>query len=252
MRRTILIGLALAVVAWLAYANSLNVPFQFDDLPAIVENPAITSPANFAEIAALQPTRLVVFYTFALNHAWGGLEVRGYHLVNLAVHILAALCLFRLVILLFDTPRMRERVIAGESSPSAGHTPVLAATFAAGLFLLHPIQTQAVTYVWQRATSLVGCLYLLGLCLYLESRRADEQGRTGRRRMLIGSLTLVSLLAAFTKENSITLPVAALLLEWIGFGGPAGRVRRWLGQYAPFLATALVVPAVTAFWGNLQ
>src|SRR5262245_33917890 len=83
------IGVILAGVV-LAYANSLRVPFLFDDVPSIVENAAITGPLEFRSIlGADQPGGLttrgrpVVGLSFAFNHAIGGQRVSGYHIVNI-------------------------------------------------------------------------------------------------------------------------------------------------------------------------
>jgi tetratricopeptide (TPR) repeat protein len=107
---------------------------------------------------------------------------------------------------------------------------------AAGLFVSHPIQTQAVAYVVQRITSLATLFYLAAVLLYLSSRLAPAGGR---RRWRYALSLLSALLAMRTKEIAFTLPFALLLVEWAFFGRPAPR--QWLGL-APFGAVALVIP----------
>ena len=99
-------------------------------------------------------TRPLVGFTLAVNYAIGGLEPWGYHAVNLAVHILAALVLFGLVRRTLPNPRLRERI---------GGAATALALVVALLWLLHPLQTESVTYVSQRAEALMGLFYLLTL-----------------------------------------------------------------------------------------
>jgi protein O-mannosyl-transferase len=200
--RRALPALLLAAAVGLAYAGTLDVPFVFDDRSAIVENPAIhapdLSPAALARAAAGFPTgRWLTNLTFAVDHAAGGLAPRGYHLVNLAIHLAAALLVLRLG---------REVLARG-----GGLTPAAAgraALVAALLFAVHPVQTQAVTYVVQRATSLGATLGLAALWWWLAALEASGPAR--RRRL--GAAALLWLLAVGAKESLVVLPVLALVL----------------------------------------
>jgi hypothetical protein len=98
--------------------------------------------------------RPLLSLTFALNHAFLGPAPRGYHLVNLVIHLIAGLLLFGIVRRTLDLPRFRERYAR------RGRWIALAA---ATIWLVHPLQTQAVTYIVQRAESLMGMLFLLTL-----------------------------------------------------------------------------------------
>ncbi|MBI5741580.1 MAG: tetratricopeptide repeat protein [Nitrospirae bacterium] len=126
------------------------------------------------------------------------------------------------------------------------HTQFLALAVAL-LFVSHPVQTEAVTYVFQRLTSLVSMFYLLSLVLYikarLESHRAEGivQGAKGSRRSLLYALCslLAAVLAMKTKENAFTLPVVITLYEFLFF---TGALRRRLLRLAPFLLTMLIIP----------
>jgi hypothetical protein len=79
----------LVAVALIAYHNSLSGPFVFDDLDSIAGNPRIRRLWPLADVLRGTP-RPFATLTFALNYALGGLDVRGYHVVNLAIHVLAA------------------------------------------------------------------------------------------------------------------------------------------------------------------
>ena len=98
-----------------------------------------------------------------MNHAVHGFDVRGYHAVNLAIHLLASLCVYWLVSVAFRAAR------AGQSDQS-DRGARLAALTAGVLFVAHPVQTQAVTYVVQRFASLATLLYVASLLLYAKSR----------------------------------------------------------------------------------
>jgi Flp pilus assembly protein TadD len=231
-RDTLILGAAVALLGILAYGNSLHGAFVFDDIQQIQDNPAIRQLGRYLAGEAgylAPPNRFVAYLSFALNHRLGGPAPEGFHLVNLSVHLLNGLLVFCLVLLSFRTPRLRE-------SSLAGRAPAVA--FAAGaLFVTHPIQTQAVSYVVQRITSLAALFYLAAIALYLSSRLTSS----GRwlRRTLYGLALVAALLAMRTKEIAFTLPLALLLLEWALFGRPPPR--QWLGL-APFGAVALVIP----------
>jgi tetratricopeptide (TPR) repeat protein len=145
---------ALIVAAAVAvYANSFSVPFVFDDLVHISHNPALrhpwTAPQRGANWAA--GSRPVGLWTFALDYSLHGDAVGGYHAVNLAIHAAAALLLFGLVRRTLGGARLGPRW-AGLADPIALATALL--------WAVHPLQTQAVTYISQRLESLMGLCYL--------------------------------------------------------------------------------------------
>jgi hypothetical protein len=142
-----------------AYANSFHGPFVFDDVPGIVQNPSIQSPWSPAQWFAAPPGstpsgRPVLNCTLGLNHALGGLDVIGYHVLNLAVHLAAGLALFGVLRRTLMSDRLRARF-------GAVATPL---AFAVALvWIAHPLTTEAVTYVVQRGESLEGAFLLLTL-----------------------------------------------------------------------------------------
>src|SRR5512137_1802631 len=115
-RDTLLLAGAVALLGLLAYGNSLQGAFVFDDVKQIQDNPAIRDLGEYllgAPGHLAPPNRFVAYLSFALNHRLGGLAVGGFHLVNLLVHLGNALLLFGLVLLVFRTPRLRESALAG-------------------------------------------------------------------------------------------------------------------------------------------
>ena len=98
--------------------------------------------------------RPVVNLTLAVNYAIGGLDVRGFHVGNLLIHLLAALTLYGIVRRTLLSPLLKERF---------GHAASALALAAALIWSVHPLQTEAVTYLTQRTESLMGLFFLLTL-----------------------------------------------------------------------------------------
>jgi tetratricopeptide (TPR) repeat protein len=158
--------------------------------------------------------------------------VFGYHLFNVVVHICSAIMCWWLVRLIFST-------LALGPARARPQNDLLA--FCAGLiFLTHPIQTQAVTYIVQRAASLATLFYLSSICLYVKSRIIENLGEQGGafRFYYIGAL-ITAVMAMFTKEMSITLPFIILLFEFYFF--KTQESMRWK-RLLPFLVTLLIIP----------
>jgi hypothetical protein len=188
-------GGAIAAAAAAAYADSFSGAFVFDDPGSIAGNPTIRGLwSSFSPPAGLTVSgRPVLNLSLAVNDALGGLDPRGFHAVNLSIHILAGLFLFGIV--------RRTLAISGAARP------VGLAFVAALLWTVHPIQTESVTYVIQRAESLMGLFYLL--TLYAFVRAAEPGGRSG--------WLWVSVLACLggmgTKEVMASAPLIVLLYD---------------------------------------
>lgn len=178
----------LVLAACAVYANSFGVPFIFDDHSAIVSNLRIRElwPGPFAS------GRPVVELTLAANYALGGLNVVGYHLVNLALHVGCGL-------LLYDLARRTLRATA-----TAVGQEERVAWWAALLFLVHPLQTEAVTYVISRSEVLATLWYLATLDLVM---LGEERPRHRPTLWMLAVLTCA--LGMATKPAMVSAPVAA-------------------------------------------
>jgi protein O-mannosyl-transferase len=218
---------AIAGAAIWAYSGTFSVPLFFDDVPTIVDNVSIRHLGT----AFLPPGdttaggRPVLNLSLALNYAAGGTSVWGYHAVNLAIHVLAGLTLFGIV----------RRTIARRYDLRATSVAFCAAL----LWTLHPLETESVTYVIQRAESLMGLFYLL--TLYYMIRGAESEGPA--RRLWYALCIAACLLGMGTKEVMVSAPLIALLYDRTFLSGSFGealRRRRWL--YAGLAATWLVLP----------
>jgi tetratricopeptide (TPR) repeat protein len=183
--------------------------------------------------------RYVGYLTFALNYRLHGLNVSGYHMANLIIHIVNALLIYFFVILSFETPFLSKSELRSYSRQIA--------VFVALLFACHPIQTEAVTYIWQRVTSLFTMFYLFSLVAYckwrlLIVRPHDSHGEkflNARSLFLYVASLIFAALAMKTKEIAFTLPVMIVLYEFIFF---KGNIKRRILNLIPFLFTMLIIP----------
>lgn len=208
-----------------SYLNSLSVPLQLDDVMTLRKN--LSGSFRF-----IGETRWVVDLTFQLNRALHGESVAGYHLVNLFFHLGAAVTLFFLSRGVIESLLVSWRIEDQDSCSSFMYVFVPLAT--AALFVCHPVQTQAVTYISQRYTTLATFLYLLSLLLYI---RARLSGHSMKGTLLGGASFVAALLALQSKEIAFTLPCMALLVEAALFRGKLLK-KTW------FLLALLVLVAV--------
>lgn len=161
-----LLPLLLLVVCLVIYLNSFAGAFLFDDLYAIVNNPRIRHLWPLGSVLTVT-TRPFVMLSFAVNYALGGFSAWGYHAVNVAIHLCASLVLFGIVRRTLTGSRLRERY--GTAAPWLALSIAL-------MWMAHPLQTESVTYIVQRAEALMGLCLLL--TLYSVSRSASAPARS--------------------------------------------------------------------------
>src|SRR5262245_34843450 len=190
------IPLVLIAVPLAAFWNSFGGAFVFDDEYRIVDNPLIRVWPPWELLA--HSARPVVDVSLALTYALNGLNVTGFHVVNLAVHILAGLTLYGIVRRMLGSDRLRARF-----GPAA---PWLAAASAA-IWLAHPLQTQSVTYIIQRAESMMGLFYLLTLYCAIRGFASTHPGW-----WFVASIAACAL-GMGTKEVMVSAPIMVLLYD---------------------------------------
>ncbi|HXB02540.1 MAG TPA: tetratricopeptide repeat protein [Opitutaceae bacterium] len=232
-----LAGGIIVLAALAAYANSFSGPFLFDDVGSITNNPTIL---HFG--SALSPPtnagtggRPLFNLTFALNYALGGMDARGYHAFNLLIHMLAGLTLFGVV---RRTLASRLATRGSEISNLRFEMPeaTLLALAVAVIWVVHPLQTEAVAYISQRAESLMGLFYLLTLYCFVrsadetgerrgargqrpENRQSEDEVQKQTKRVPLAfclwplASILACLLGVLTKEIIVTAPVMVFLYD---------------------------------------
>ena len=218
------------LVTLLVYSATFHYPFVFDDDWYIINNPKIRGLESFLDFAG---TRYVGFLSFAVNYRFGGLDVFGYHVVNIAIHITNGLLVWWLATMTFRTPVMRR---------TATGPGVLVALVCAVIFVSHPVQTQAVTYITQRFASLATLFYLLSLCLYIKARLDAGSGGRGKTRAIYVLSLLSAVCAMKTKEISFTLPFIIILFDFIFFDDKDKGVKERLLYLSPFIVTLAIIP----------
>ncbi len=205
----ILGGCLIVFAALVAYHNCFAGPFIFDDVASVTENlrirhlwpiwDALTPSAN-----SMVGGRPMVSFSLALNYALGGLAVGGYHALNLVIHILAGLTLYGVIRRTLLQPALREQF-----GSASGRLALAVAV----LWTVHPLQTEAVTYVSQRCESLMGLFYLLTLYCFI---RGADSPRSGEWFTLS---VVTCLLGMASKEVMVTAPAMVLLYDRIFVSG---------------------------------
>jgi Flp pilus assembly protein TadD len=217
--------------ALVAYHNTFSCPFIFDDLPRIVRNPLIHQLWPPWVVMA-GTTRPLVQYSLAWNHAISGVEPWSYHALNLVIHALAGLTLLGVIRRTLASPRFPERYRA--------HAPSLALA-AALIWVVHPVQTQAVTYVIQRAESLAGWFYLLTLYAVIRGADAPHPRRWHATAIVACALGMAS------KPVMVTAPLAVLAYDRMFLSASFRELGRGRGGlHAGLFATLGLVPLVLA------
>ena len=246
----IVIGFSVVTI----YSNIYHSPFTFDDETQIIENKNLRNLSNYLSPSKLFKPRAVVDLTFALNYRFGKLNVFGYHLVNVLVHILNGFLVYFLTLATLKQRPEFSNPTNHLTSESAKSSIISISFFSAMIFVAHPIQTQAVTYTVQRYASMVAMFYMGSMLFYVyartiqvraksieqgekireqragskekragsEEQRAESRGQVEKEKnymLKLSSLYVLSIvcgmLAFLSKENTATLPGAILLVEYL-------------------------------------
>ncbi len=257
--------LSIALISCLGiivYSNTFHCSFHFDDANSITDNFSIKDISNLQNIWDFWPSRFITYFSIAFNYHFSGLDVFGYHLFNLGVHIISAILVWWLVLLTLSTPAMKEQKITQQAD--------FIALFAGLVFVSHPIQTQAITYIVQRAASMAALFYLASLCFYIKSRllqdtsviaskakqsfkkiasspMAPRNDTLGKFYYVCSLITAV--MAMFTKELAISLPLMILLYEFSFL--KSKKSFNW-GHAVPFLLTIFIIPLTVSLTTSIR
>jgi len=234
-----LAAIGIVVLTCAAYLNSFGGGFILDDVTELYHNPAmdrLVPPWDVMFTGPQAPARPLPYLTFAIDTSLWGRVPFGFHITNLLVHLIATLALFDFVRLTLSSPRLRDRW--------GSHAVPLAMTIA-GLWAVHPLQTQAVTYIYQRIESMAGMFCLLSLAAFARAAAADWS-----RPWLCGSVAACAAAMA-CKENAVVLPVLLVLYDW--FFSPSATAALWRADvwrrrwyYLALALTWLILAAVIA------
>ena len=256
-RAAIFAPLLIAMLGVLLYAHTLHYPFQFDDHVYLIGSPFVTSMKeflfhrDFVEVANHSLTlglgydpslnfilRPVAYLTFHLNYLADGFNPAGFRAVNVAVHAANG----ALVFLLLNHLLRRSPKPFGPPAGSEVFIPLTAAL----LFVAHPLQTESVTYIAQRFTSMV-CFFLL-LSAYLHFLSLTAQSR--RSAVILRTLAVGATAAGMlTKESMFTAPLLIVMLHVVVMGGT---LKRACWQALPHLLCMLIIPTLVLITARAQ
>ncbi len=270
----------IALFVFVIYSNIYSYPFVFDDKTHIVEKENIGDLDNYMSFDRLRQPRGIVYLTFALNYRFGGLNVFGYHLVNVLIHMTNGILAYFLSLTIYrqlapslaqpsesqtkPTPKTKRKKLKKSQVQSKKGAPPISrnpdsgpsqstidnqqssihwmALFAALIFVAHPIQTQAVTYTVQRIAAMGAMFFLASVLFYVRARVLQQGAEVGgqksgvRRQGAEGGGTFrfrplafyalsvfCAVLAFLSKQNTASLPLMILLVEYMLFD------RTWQG-----------------------
>jgi tetratricopeptide (TPR) repeat protein len=235
----------------MSYSNTLFSPFILDDLSAFISNPNMyVEDLSLNSLSQLLHTRfgkarLIPIFTFALDHYLGkGQSMVYYHTTNIIIHLSATAALA-----MFLKALLRTKGAADSLGFFRTAYFVLAVC---GLWALAPVQTNSVTYLVQRMTSIVSLFYFSACAFYIYARLA----RQFWHRIIHWSVFLSAAICAFfSKENSATLPLAILLIEFMfvtpGFLARFLKSIRWYHWLILLVFLILSLPLIQGVWNSV-
>jgi len=201
-------ALFVAVITCVAFLNSFAGKFVLDDIQEIEHNPLLEQlfpPWDAMFLGNKLPARPLPYLSFAIDRAIWGVQPFGYHFTNLLVHVIAALAVFDIVRITLLSPRLRGRW---------GDRAVPLAMVIAMIWAVHPLQTQAVTYVYQRIESMTGMLCLMSLACYARAAAGARATGGGWSVAWLSGSVAAAAGAMASKENAVVLPLVILAYDW--------------------------------------
>lgn len=238
--------ISLFIILLIIYSNSFQGTFQFDDTINIVQNkniflesfdwPHIKS--TFYGVEGKKIDRPLAFLSFAFNYHIHKLDVFGYHVVNFAIHYLAAVFLFLFLFRTLNLPKLRQQY---------GHISYSVALLSAILWATSPVQVTAVTYIVQRMASMAGLFYIMSMFFYLKGRTADQPWRS----IFYWGFCIVSALLSFgSKENAVLLPISIWLYDLLLIQGVTRE--NLIKNLKIFVPLALIFAAIGFWYVNIE
>ena len=240
-RRNIFSLVSLFLLILITYSNTFDASWHFDDENNILNNKPLhlteLNPQNIKKTffadwnGSGKLYRPVACLSFALNYYFGGIEVYGYHLINLIIHFLSSIFLFLFVYHTLNLPILEARY---------GPNSYFIALLAAVLWAINPVQTQAVSYVVQRMTSMAGLFCIMAMYFYFKGRTSAPKFLSGAHYFLC---VVCGILAIGSKENAVMLPMVILLYDLFLVQGVT---RKNLKRYSFFLLIAIFISLALA------
>lgn len=229
----------LAIIAGLTiliYCNSFSAPFTLDDFGSISNNYAIRNLLDFMAIWRFYSNRFLLYVSLSINYAIHSTAVEGYHITNVALHIFNSFLVFLILHSLLGLEYFKRKL--------PGKYRNIVSLLCALVFVSHPVQVNAVTYIVQRTAALAAMFYFLAILFYIRYRTRDKV------RYFLLTL-LFTVMAMFTKENTITIPFMLGLLEFMFFLKDGKTLwRKRIAILFILLLTVPIIPATNLYLGG--
>ena len=212
------------------FFSTVHSPFLYDDAHAIEDNPYIKDISKFQQMVGVQNifNRSILLFTFSVNHEIGELDVFGYHLINILLHLCVVIVLYFLIqnLLIIEEPKL---------IPTFHKLPLVVAL----IHLFHPINVESVTYLSSRSSVLVTLFYLLSFYLFIKFINfKGEEGNKWKNFHYPLVALLLFCLGLGTKEIIVTLPIMALLYLWVR--SPTKKFNKFIPELAIVLIPLII------------
>jgi len=196
----------ICVCGVIIYFATVHSPFIYDDAHAIEDNPYIKNLSKFQQMVGVQNifNRSILLFTFSVNHAIGQLDVFGYHLINLMLHLCVGIILYFLTmeLLTIENPAL---------TPTFQRLPLAVSL----IHIFNPINVESVTYLSSRSSVLVTLFYLSSFYLFIRFVNSKEKKKKWKNIHYPIVILFLFYLGLGTKEIIVTLPIIAVLYLWV-------------------------------------
>jgi len=201
---------ALALICFcgvIIFFATVHSPFLYDDAHAIEDNPYIKNLSKFQQLVGIQNifNRSILLFTFSVNHAIGQLDVFGYHLINIMLHLCVGIIFYFLAmeLLIIENPALKHTFQRLPLAVSLIH-------------LFNPVNVESITYLSSRSSVLVTLFYLSSFYLFIRFVNSKEKQKN-KWEIIHYPIVILFLfyLGLGTKEIIITLPIVAVLYLWV-------------------------------------
>ena len=225
------------VLGFIVYSNTFQSSFHFDDIFYITGNDIVKDLPGLFKLKYWGDLfyRPIPTLTFAINYAVHGIDLPGYHLVNIIIHIITSIFVF---LLSRDLLKLTKYNSGADSQ--IPYLPLLISL----LFLVHPVQTSSVNYIVQRMTLMSAMFYILGVWIYIKARQLHISGHFNKSLSLYLFTVFIFYLALYSKQNAASLPFMLFIVELLFIrnveGKPAKLYLIILGSIL-FLGSSLLI-----------
>lgn len=226
--------LAIVLTTICIYLTSLQGPFFFDDIPAIVNNQAIKGAINLDNLLDLESEtplsgRPLVALSFALNFKAFGTDPFGYKLTNVIIHILNTLFVFKI---------LGEIALRAGSHPNRNAFVVLSTA----IWAFHPINSEAIAYTTQRTELMAGMFVLATIALYFKSYASSN------RTVYVFLATTSCIAGVLCKESAATIPIVIAVLDRAFFSASWTQIlrERKFGYLSLLTSWGVAIPLILA------